>query len=164
MSDGQLSFPPDGAVLREVRRKVRELAAGLGAQPAVCDNLALVVDELVNNAIEHGESYRRGSAELRVAIRGRGDALTIDFFDPEMPADQVVELAAVLAETAGGMMTTNILVVRSKRSIGSAIDTIKRHKMVYAILNEHITSGAIHALTIKAHTAAEWAAKNPSAE
>lgn len=103
MSDGQLSFPPDGAVLREVRRKVRELAAGLGAQPAVCDNLALVVDELVNNAIEHGESYRRGSAELRVSIRGRGDALTIDFFDPEMPADQVVELAAVLAETAGGM-------------------------------------------------------------
>ncbi len=36
---------------------------------------------------------------------------------------------------------------------------IKRHKMIYAILNEHITSGAIHALTIKAYTAAEWAAK-----
>ncbi len=33
---------------------------------------------------------------------------------------------------------------------------IKRHKMVYAILNEHITSGAIHALTIKAHTPVEW--------
>lgn len=37
--------------------------------------------------------------------------------------------------------------------------TIKRHKMVYAVLNEHITSGAIHALTIKAHTAQEWADK-----
>ena len=35
---------------------------------------------------------------------------------------------------------------------------IKRHKMVYATLNEHITSGAIHALTIKAHTADEWIA------
>ncbi len=33
---------------------------------------------------------------------------------------------------------------------------IKRHKAVYAILNEHITSGAIHALTIKAYTASEW--------
>jgi len=36
--------------------------------------------------------------------------------------------------------------------------TIKRHKMVYAVLNEHIASGAIHALTIKTYTRAEWAA------
>lgn len=37
--------------------------------------------------------------------------------------------------------------------------TIKRHKAVYAILNDHITSGAIHALTIKAYTHKEWAAQ-----
>ncbi|MEM7207673.1 MAG: BolA/IbaG family iron-sulfur metabolism protein [Pseudomonadota bacterium] len=37
--------------------------------------------------------------------------------------------------------------------------TIKRHKMVYAVLNEHITSGAIHALTIRAHTPVEWQTK-----
>ncbi|MEM7292142.1 MAG: BolA/IbaG family iron-sulfur metabolism protein [Pseudomonadota bacterium] len=37
--------------------------------------------------------------------------------------------------------------------------TINRHKMVYAVLNEHITSGVIHALTIKAHTPSEWEAK-----
>ncbi|MGC6487067.1 MAG: ATP-binding protein [Planctomycetota bacterium] len=103
MSRGELSFPADGAVLRQVRAEVRAAAAALGAQPAVCDNLALVVDELVNNAIEHGASYRQGTAELRVAILGQGDALTIDFFDPEMPPEQVVELAAVLAETANGM-------------------------------------------------------------
>ncbi|MCG8381422.1 MAG: BolA/IbaG family iron-sulfur metabolism protein [Gammaproteobacteria bacterium] len=40
--------------------------------------------------------------------------------------------------------------------------TIKRHKMVYAVLNEHISSGAIHALTIKAYTPDEWAAKQDS--
>ena len=40
--------------------------------------------------------------------------------------------------------------------------TIKRHKMVYAILNEHIASGAIHALTIKAHTSGEWESKQAS--
>ena len=34
MSDRQLSFAPDGAVLRDVRAKVREMAAALGAQPA----------------------------------------------------------------------------------------------------------------------------------
>ena len=37
------------------------------------------------------------------------------------------------------------------------LSTLKRHKMVYAVLDEHIKSGAIHALTIKAFTKAEWA-------
>ena len=36
------------------------------------------------------------------------------------------------------------------------ISLINRHKMVYAVLNEYIASGAIHALTIKAHTPGEW--------
>lgn len=35
---------------------------------------------------------------------------------------------------------------------------IAEQKMVYAVVNEHIQSGAIHALTIKAYTTAEWAA------
>jgi len=35
------------------------------------------------------------------------------------------------------------------------LSTIKRHKMVYAALQEHIQSGAIHALTIKALTTGE---------
>lgn len=34
---------------------------------------------------------------------------------------------------------------------------IAEQKMVYALLNEHIQSGAIHALTIKAYTRSEWA-------
>ena len=36
--------------------------------------------------------------------------------------------------------------------------TIHRHKMIYKVLDEHIRSGAIHALTIKAYTPEEWAA------
>ncbi len=35
------------------------------------------------------------------------------------------------------------------------LSTIKRHKLVYAALDEHIKSGAIHALSIKAYTPAE---------
>ena len=34
---------------------------------------------------------------------------------------------------------------------------IAEQKMVYALLNEQIQSGAIHALTIKAYTRPEWA-------
>lgn len=42
------------------------------------------------------------------------------------------------------------------------LTTIKRHKMVYAVLDEHIKSGAIHALSIKAFTPAEWSANDAS--
>ncbi len=34
---------------------------------------------------------------------------------------------------------------------------VARQKMVYATLGEHITSGALHALTIKAYTPEQWA-------
>ena len=35
-------------------------------------------------------------------------------------------------------------------------DAFEGMKMVYALLNEHIQSGVIHALTIKAYTPAEY--------
>jgi anti-sigma regulatory factor (Ser/Thr protein kinase) len=98
-----LTFPPDGLLLRKIRAKVRDWAGRLGAEPNFCDNLALVVDELVNNAIEHGASYRKGGLDLGVRIQADGDSLVIEFFDPEMPADQVEELANALSETTNGM-------------------------------------------------------------
>jgi acid stress-induced BolA-like protein IbaG/YrbA len=33
---------------------------------------------------------------------------------------------------------------------------VKRQQMIYQHLNEHITSGALHALGIKTYTQAEW--------
>ena len=33
---------------------------------------------------------------------------------------------------------------------------VQQQKMVYSVLNEHISSGAIHALTIKAYTPEQW--------
>ena len=36
---------------------------------------------------------------------------------------------------------------------------LKRHKLVYAVLDEYIKSGAIHALTIRAFTNSEWQQK-----
>jgi acid stress-induced BolA-like protein IbaG/YrbA len=37
---------------------------------------------------------------------------------------------------------------------------VAEQKMVYALLNDYIQSGAIHALTIKAYTKAEWIEQN----
>jgi anti-sigma regulatory factor (Ser/Thr protein kinase) len=103
MTSHELSFPPDGAALRDVRSKVRRLAGDLGADASVCDNLALVVDELVNNAIEHGAVYRQKQLDLALRIEPDGDRLGIEFFDPEMPADAVHDLARGLDATASGM-------------------------------------------------------------
>ena len=41
----------------------------------------------------------------------------------------------------------------------AGLTPIKKHKLVYAALNEHIASGAIHALTIRAYTPEEWQAR-----
>lgn len=47
--------------------------------------------------------------------------------------------------------------------IGECFDglsMVAQQKMVYATVNEHITSGAIHALTIKTYTPAQWQKAN----
>lgn len=43
--------------------------------------------------------------------------------------------------------------------IGECFDgksMVEQQKLVYATLNEHITSGALHALTIKTYTPSQW--------
>lgn len=40
------------------------------------------------------------------------------------------------------------------------LSMLKEQKMVYATVNEEITSGALHALTIKAYTPEEWQQQN----
>ncbi len=89
----ELLFQPDPNELRRVRAEVREMAAQLGAEERASDTAALVVDELVNNAIEHGAVYRQHGHELAVRMRKDGQALVIEFHDPEMPDDAVDELA-----------------------------------------------------------------------
>ena len=66
--------------------------------------MALVADELINNAIEHGSVYRRRgeSLALEVAAAAAG-RLRIEFVDPEMPGELVARLAAHVAEATGGL-------------------------------------------------------------
>lgn len=40
------------------------------------------------------------------------------------------------------------------------LSMLKEHQLVYKTVNEHIASGELHALTIKAFTPEEWAEKN----
>ncbi len=99
----RLTFAPRSGVLKQLRSEVRRLAVAFGADDRVGDNLALVVDELVNNAIEHGAEYRRQGSDLAVQIEALGGQLRIEFFDPEMPTETVSQLSQMLLQAANGM-------------------------------------------------------------
>jgi anti-sigma regulatory factor (Ser/Thr protein kinase) len=99
----RLTFAPTAGIVRQLRAAVRRVAAGLGAGERVGDNLALVVDELVNNAIEHGAGYRSRGLDLALEVEVEGARLRVEFFDPEMPAETVGELAQMLTDAANGM-------------------------------------------------------------
>lgn len=103
MSEGRFTFPAAQPALRRLRADVRSVAKKLGAPPAVCNRVALVVDELVNNAIEHGTVYRRRGLDLSVGIGIEDGRLAVEFCDPEMPEPTVRELAAALADAGNGM-------------------------------------------------------------
>ncbi|PID61004.1 MAG: hypothetical protein CSB44_08010 [Gammaproteobacteria bacterium] len=64
------------------------------------------------------------------------------------------------AEVTGDGSQFEVRVV-SERFDG--LSTLDRHKLVYATLDEYIKSGAIHALSIRAYTPAEWEAATSGA-
>lgn len=101
--DHRLTFPPRASVLTQLRVRVRALAVRMGASVEAGDRLALVVDELVNNAVEHGAVYRQRGLDLALELHVAGDRTRIEFFDPEMPIEFVKELARALSASAGGL-------------------------------------------------------------
>jgi len=62
-----------------------------------------------------------------------------------------IEASQVKVKGDGGMFDT--IVISEKFN---DLTTVKRQQMVYATVNEHITNGTIHALTIKAYSPNEW--------
>jgi anti-sigma regulatory factor (Ser/Thr protein kinase) len=103
MNQGPIRFAPDPALLKQVRGDVRQRVLDLGVAAEAGDAVALVIDELVNNAIEHGAGYRRIGIDLSVVIGVEDGRPTIEFVDPEMPDKQVRDLASALREVSGGI-------------------------------------------------------------
>lgn len=78
--------------------------------------------------------------------------MRMDFF-----SDQIEKsIAGSKADVQGDGSKFEALVISDEFA---GLPPLKRHKMIYAVLDEHIKSGAIHALTIKAYTADEWKVK-----
>ena len=68
----------------------------LAADEQSVNKVVLVIDEMVANAIEHADPYR-GSSELLLRLTQRGQDVALDFEDPDVPADVIAELGAMLA-------------------------------------------------------------------
>ena len=98
----EFRFPPDPAHVRLLRGVARQAAEEMGAAESAVDSLVLVLDELANNAIEHGSDYRQGNADLYVRVARDKDDLWVDFEDPEMPEPVVRELAEALRKARNG--------------------------------------------------------------
>jgi acid stress-induced BolA-like protein IbaG/YrbA len=66
--------------------------------------------------------------------------------------EAAIESAEVTVTGEGGMFNATVV---SEKFAG--LTPVKKQQMVYAAVNAQITSGDIHALTIKAYTPSEWA-------
>jgi anti-sigma regulatory factor (Ser/Thr protein kinase) len=97
-----LEVLPHIGQVRFLRADLREHLGARGVAEADVDRLVLVVDELVNNAIEHGSSHRQASDVLRLHVEVEVAALRIEFIDPSAPADLVAQIEAMLAACGSG--------------------------------------------------------------
>lgn len=109
MSDAiEHRFPAQLAHLRAVRRMVRESLESLQLNESSIDQAVLVLDEIVSNAIEHGESYRKSDSGDRLVIQLRVEQrnLQMDFLDPDVPAELVQELQQMLGNSSDAPILT----------------------------------------------------------
>ena len=82
-----------------LRRRTRDRLEEHGVGERTLDTLVLVLDELVNNAIDHGGDYRRPSDRLEVALSVEAGAIELSFVDPSAPATVVDELRRQFSST-----------------------------------------------------------------
>ena len=99
-SPATLRLDADLGRLAEIRRFVRDVAPGLGADAAVVADLVQAVDEWVTNVVVHGYRGAHGPVELVVRregpaveaiVRDRApafDPATAPTFDPDLPLEQ----------------------------------------------------------------------------
>lgn len=77
----RITVPTDLAFVRPVRKMVEALLGGEGWEEDDVDDVALVVTEIVQNAIEHG-SRCDGGEQIELACQLEGPAVVMEVRDP----------------------------------------------------------------------------------
>ena len=93
----EFRFPPEPEHLRALRSQLRDKLAEFGVPEDLADNVLLVTDEIVSNAIEHAEDYRGHSGRLLVRVEPQDGDVLLEFEDPDVPPEVIAELAEALA-------------------------------------------------------------------
>ncbi len=88
--------------VRSLRHGLRERLEPLGVSEHDVGRLLLVVDEMVSNAIEHGEDYRRPDDLLTVRFAVDVAHVDIEFIDPAVPAATIRDILDLLAQCRNG--------------------------------------------------------------
>ncbi len=95
-------FAPRPARLRALRRQLRRQLDQLGVGDETADDVLLVVDEIVTNAIEHGARYRARGTLLVLRLRRVDAEVELEFEDPDVPERVVADLARRLEQSHNG--------------------------------------------------------------
>jgi anti-sigma regulatory factor (Ser/Thr protein kinase) len=88
----EFEFSPDPSALSSLRHDLGRRLAGLRVGEQVAENVLLVVDEIVNNAIEHAAGYRHRNAKLALRLHAAGTRVVLEFEDPDVPSEVVRDL------------------------------------------------------------------------
>jgi serine/threonine-protein kinase RsbW len=106
VSGRSLRIEADLDRLADVRRFVREVATGAGANVDCLEDLVQAVDEAVTNVIVHG--YRRGPGWVEISAEVDGPELVVTLEDAAPPFDPTTHpepdlSVAPMARRPGGM-------------------------------------------------------------
>jgi anti-sigma regulatory factor (Ser/Thr protein kinase) len=97
-----LEVLPHVGQVRFLRADLRERLEASGVGESDVDRMVLVVDEMVNNAIEHGAFHRQASDVLTLHVVIGEAELHLEFVDPSAPQDLVDQVEAMLRACAQG--------------------------------------------------------------
>lgn len=102
MTSFDLEVLPHVGQVRFLRADLRAGLEDCGVAEDAVDQLVLVADEIVNNAIEHGAFHREAADVLRLHVEVDADEVRFEFVDPSAPADLVSQVDAMLRACAEG--------------------------------------------------------------
>lgn len=88
----------DGALLAGLRDALRRQLDRWQVDPRAALRFTLVVDEIFNNAIEHGQGDRADETRLELEVMLQGGDLQLAFADPDVSAEVFADVDRRLAE------------------------------------------------------------------
>lgn len=93
---------PEPLAVRSLRGDVRDALEQHGVDDRSIGSVVLVLDELVNNSIEHGLAYRGSEDSFDVVVTVSDERIGVEFHDPAVPPDVLKDILGLFAAVSDG--------------------------------------------------------------